>query len=64
MVNYKNRIYTIAGMIKYSAKFGNINIKVCQYDSSDKEYVRLDLVEINKNNSKWYYKLSRFVTLS
>ena len=38
---YKNRIYTIDGMNKMSSKFGIIDIHVCQYDSSDKEYVSI-----------------------
>jgi hypothetical protein len=61
---YKNRIYTIDGMIKKSIKFGYIDIHVCQYDTSDKECVRIDLVEINHNKSKWHYCLERFITLS
>jgi len=60
----KNRIYTISDMIMRSPKFGYIDIHVCQYDTSDKEYVRISLVEIDTKNSKFHFFLRRFITLS
>lgn len=61
---YKNRIYTISEMIKRSPNFGFIDISCCQYDTSDKESVRISLVEVNTKNNKSFFFLHRFITLT